>query len=364
MASAHGSRHHPGDEPGTTVENGTFSTVATMTADAVLEHQSAEQAAMVRLQRAARAESTRSCYAHDREDLRCYLRDQKLPGPPVSGAVLATYVAELLTGGSPSVESPRPLRPSTVQRRLAAIRTWHHDLGLPAPDLTDARNVLRGYQRTTAPTPGKAAPITVAVLRGLLAQVELDGQQGHPSRALRDRAMILLGFAAGTRRSELVRITMTDIVTTAEGLLISILRAKTKTMPDVVPIAWAGDPLLCPVRAVLAWKDRLVAQGASDGPLFRRITATDHVLDHQLKPAAVADVLRRLTTAAQLPLPEGFRSWSPHGLRRGMVSEARKAGADLHGIATLGGWAASSTSLSSYIAEVDRWVQHPLKGVL
>lgn len=350
--------------PVPTVENSTFSPVAMTTVDIAGEPQDGGQSEVVRLQDAAHADSTMTCYARDRQDLRCYLRDKGLAGPPVSGEVLAVYVAELLTWGSSSVDSPRPLLPGTVRRRLAAIRTWHHELGLPAPDLTAARKVLRGYQRTTVPIPGKAAPITVAVLRALLAQVELDGQQGHPSRARRDRAMILLGFAAGTRRSELVSVTITDVVTTAEGLLVSILRAKTKTMPDLVPIAWASDPLACPVRAVLAWKNELAEHGARDGPLFRRITATDHVLAHQLKPAAVGDILQRLTTAAQLPLPDGYRSWSPHGLRRGMVSEARRAGADMHGIAALGGWSPSSTSLAGYVAEIDRWAQHPLKGVL
>jgi site-specific recombinase XerD len=348
----------------TTVENGTFSTLTSSGGQEQVAH-AADALAASTLRSAARADSTKRCYAHDREDLKAFLITLGLPGPPVTPDALAAYVGELLTQGSPLAEQPRALSVATAERRLAAARTWHLELGLEPPSLVGAREVIRGFQRTAGVLPaGKAAPIGLTALRALLHQVDLDAQRGHPARAVRDRALLLLGFSAGTRRSELVGIQTSHIRPVPEGLLVSVLRAKTRTTPDVVPIGWAADPAVCPVRAVLALLDALVSSGLDRGALFHRISTADTVLPYQLKPAAVGDILRRLVEAAQLPVPEGFRSWSPHGLRRGMVSEARKAGADLHGIAALGGWSATSTSLSAYISEIDRWGQHPLKGVM
>lgn len=83
-----------------------------------------------------------------------------------------------------------------------------------------------------------------------------------------------------------------------------------------------------------------------DGPLFRRVARTDRLLSHRLSPEAVADVLAGLAAQAAVPVPDGFTTWAGHSLRRGLATEARRAGADPLRIARQGGWADGSAALS------------------
>lgn len=136
------------------------------------------------------------------------------PPLPPRPETLSDYCAVLLTDGSPTAAEPRALAPSTVERRLAAVSTWAVEAGCGRPDLRAARLVLRGYRRTTPTATRQAAPVTVGVLRALTAQAATrrapDGSL--TIRALRDRAILLLGFAIGARRSELVRLDVTDLL--------------------------------------------------------------------------------------------------------------------------------------------------------
>lgn len=358
-------RKTPGPSYGTgssapvpTVENETFSTVVPMTVMDSLE-------ATVQALRGARlADSSRTAYRRDVACWQTFQSRQSKPALPVLGADVAAYIAELLTVGSPAASHPTPLAPSTIERRMAALGTWCREQGLPRPDLAEAREVLHGHQRLHGQhVPAQAAPLTVQGLREMLDVVDADAD-GHPHRALRNRALLLVAFAVGARRSEVVSLTIGDIAITSEGALVTMLRKKTRTRPDRIAVPYAQEARLCPVKALVALRSSLAELGLMDGPLFRRITATDRVLDYGLKPAAVAQVIHGLAQTAQLPVPDGFKSFSGHSARRGMATESRRAGSDPLAIARQGGWKDGSQSLNLYLADVDRWSHHPLKGVL
>lgn len=205
--------------------------------------------------------------------------------------------------------------------------------------------------------------VTLGVLVGQ-AMTRRDAVGEPTVRALRDRAIVLLGFALGARRSELVALDVADVTDCAEGLSVAVLRAKTRTETDDVAVPWAAKATVCPVRAVRAYLAALAERGITAGPLFRRITRSDTVLPDRLTPESVADVVAGLAKAADLPVPAGFRGWSGHSLRRGFATEARRAGADPLRIARQGGWTDGSRALAGYLADVDRWTAHPLTGVL
>lgn len=354
MSISHGWRD-PGNEPATTVENGGFSPVPADALDATVRA----------LRQARLADSSTVAY---RRDVRCwqaFMSTQDKSAWPVLGPDVAVYVAHLLTTGSAAVPVPRPLAPSTIERRLAALGTWCREQGQPRPDLAEAREVLHGHQHLHGrPAAARAAPLTVSALRDLLSQIEVDAQAGRLARAARNRALLLLAFAVGARRSEAVAIDIADVTITTEGMLVTITRAKTRRTPDIVAVPWADDVTLCPVRAVHALRQLLSDQGVVHGPLFRRVTATDHVLVYRLRPAAVAQIIHGLAEEAGLMVPDGYRSFSGHSVRRGMATESRRAGADGVAIARQGGWVDGSQSLNVYLADVDRWQRHPLRGVL
>jgi integrase len=129
-------------------------------------------------------------------------------------------------------------------------------------------------------------------------------------------------------------------------------------------VPWAADPALCAGRAVIRLRTRLAAKGFHSGPLFRQIRHGGHVQPVGLAPKAVADIVKRIAERAGRPAPYSFRGWSGHSLRRGFATESRRAGADALRIGRHGGWADGSAALARYLADVDQWDGHPLKGVL
>lgn len=310
--------------------------------------------------------NTRRAYAGDRREWAAFCARWGAAVFPMTQAGLADFVAELLTVGSPTSVSPRPLAATSVERRLAALSTWSVEHGHGRPDLRAARLVLRGHRRTQDVATRQAAPVTTGVLRALVADART--RHGVPdaasARALRDSAILLLGFATAARRSELVGLRIQDLREHPEGLQVQMRRRKTTDEAAATAVPWAADPVLCPVRAALAWRAALAARGYVEGPLFRRITRTDAVLAAGLSAESVADVVARVAASAGVAVPDGFHGYSGHSLRRGFATEARRAGADALRIARHGGWADNSASLAKYIADIDRWQGHPLSGVL
>jgi integrase len=311
--------------------------------------------------------NTRRAYAAGRAAWSAWCTTRSIPPLPPAAADLARYATYLLTVGSPVVSDPRPLSSATVEAHLSAISTWAVEQGHPRPDLRAARLVLRGHQRGGGgPGRGRAAPITVEILQTLVAQAMLPQRSdGSPTmRALRDHAVLLLGFALGARRSELVALDLHHVARVPQGLAVEVWRAKTRATSEVVAVPIAVDPELCPVRATLALRAALHQRGHVAGPLFRPVTRTDAVLDRRLGAESVADIVAGLASAAGVAVPEGFKGFSAHSLRRGLATEMRRAGADPLRIARHAGWADGSTALAGYLVDVDRWEHHPLGGVL
>jgi integrase len=87
-------------------------------------------------------------------------------------------------------------------------------------------------------------------------------------KGLRDRALLLPGFAGAFRRSELVALDVADPEETDDGYKITIRRSKTDQEAHGATIAIVRGSAACPVRAVKAW---LAAAGISEGPVFRPV---------------------------------------------------------------------------------------------
>ncbi|MFC3124338.1 integrase [Pseudoroseomonas globiformis] len=149
-------------------------------------------------------------------------------------------------------------------RRLAAISTLHrlhgHRLDTRHPAI---HNVLRGIRRSKGTAPRRVAAATTPLLRAMLGTCDT-GLAGT-----RDRALLLLGFAAALRRSELVALTVDDLTDVSEGLRLTIRRSKTdpEGAGEPLGVVRTGSPT-CPVAALRAWRE---AAQIAEGKLFRRI---------------------------------------------------------------------------------------------
>ncbi len=131
---------------------------------------------------------------------------------------------------------------------------------------------------------------------------------------LRDRALLLVGFAGALRRSELVAIDREHLRFAPEDMTLLVPRGGHKATEEgaAIGIPRGPNPLACPVRAVEAWLRRSRIEW---GSVFRRVS-TGGSLEDRLSPQGVWRILRRRAEMANLTVPKGERL-SPHGLRAG-----------------------------------------------
>lgn len=120
---------------------------------------------------------------------------------------------------------------------------------------------------------------------------------GSDLAGLRDRAMLLLGFAAALRRSELVALEREHILFTPTGMRVTIPRSKTGQDAEGVTLNVLKGAMreTCPVLSLQVWLDRAAIQY---GPLFRMVNRWRTVEHHVLSPGTVRLILHRRAAAA------------------------------------------------------------------
>lgn len=206
---------------------------------------------------------------------------------------------------------------ATLDRRIASWRAFHRMKNLASPFEAPLLRQARAKARVAMdrlPQPKSQNPITRDIL------LQLTTAAGPGLRGVRDRAILLLGWASGgRRRAEIVSLDITDLDLAefdTEGLVwLRLPGTKTTSAAKTPRLLLKGQA----ARAVVAWID---ASGITSGPLFRRIGRTDVMGQHRLGPDAVGLILKRLIAVAGLPA--GFAT--PHGLRAGYLTQAARDG--------------------------------------
>lgn len=213
---------------------------------------------------------------------------------PASPAAVVEYIRDLAAGDEPA----------TVPSRVAAIHDWHRASGLDAP--TDDERVRLAltraeWHRRRAPT--HTVPLDAAELATILAATP-------PSLiGLRDRALLLIGYAAALRPSELVALDVSDLTVVDDGLAMSLMR-------DHVLIPYGEDPELC---SVLAWEDWEAAAGLTAGPAFRSVDRDGRLGLTRLGEKAITRIVQHAAERAGLDESR----YSALSLRLGTLASAR-----------------------------------------
>ena len=138
---------------------------------------------------------------------------------------------------------------------------------------------------------------------------------------LRDRALILLGFAGAFRRAEIVSLDVGDLGFNRDGLTVTLRRSKTDQQGQgrKIGIPYGSNPETCPVRTLQAW---LEEGGVTEGPLFRSLNRHG-ALQGRLSPVGVARVVKKLAERAGLDPAK----YAGHSLRAGHATSAAASGA-------------------------------------
>lgn len=228
---------------------------------------------------------------------------------------------------------------ATLVRRLATITQAHEALGYHSPARSHlVRATLRGIRRRYGARRREAK----ALLRDDLFRV-IDAI-GDRIKDARDRALLLVGFAGGLRRSEIVALDLADFETARQGLILHLRRSKTDQegigRKIGIPL---GRTRFCPVTAVEQWRERV---GATEGAVFRPINRHGRVAPGRLSDEAVSTIVKERVANAGFD-PEGY---SGHSLRAGLATSAAQAGMSSWRIRQQTGHA-SDAMLSRYIRD-------------
>jgi integrase len=215
---------------------------------------------------------------------------------------------------------------NTLARRVAAIASKHLAAGYPAPTTYSVRQVLSAMKKKSKRKPNRKAPISIPELARVSAQ--LAGEQTF--RSVRDRAILLLGFAGAFRRSELANFDLDDIDLRADRVSIILGRSKTdqQARGRELIIPRANNPKLCPIIALNEWLEK---RGKWSGPLFVDCVGKKNVrmTRDRMDPIIVWYALRTAARRAGIENPNKFGA---HSLRAGFVTTAADAGADVFDI--------------------------------
>ena len=292
-----------------------------------------EAAAAARHRRGADAAETLRGYRRDWQAFSEWCAARHADPLPAAPATVGAHLAALADAGKAL---------ATLRRRLAAIARAHRsaghrlDTGHPA-----IRETLRGIARSIGRPQRRAAALCTAELKAIAAACTAPPGADPLTAlaALRDRALLLFGYAAALRRGELAALQLEHLTFSPAGARLLLPRSKADIdgAGEAIFIARGTPPDgtlgSCPVAALEAW---LRAARIGNGPVWRALNrgagdTTRIATLGQADPArglsgeAIRQILRRraaaagVTGTAQEPI-------SPHGLRAGFVTEAYRAG--------------------------------------
>ena len=225
---------------------------------------------------------------------------------PAEPNTIAMFVASQAADG---------LNPSTLTRRLAAIRLVHLGAGHPSPHNTiQVTEVMRGIRRDWGKPPDRKSPAIDEEIKKMVDAVEPKTNKG-----LRDRALLLFGFAGAFRRSELVALNTWNLEEREKGLKVTIEVSKTdqEAQGQVIAIVQQPDSAYCPVRAVQDW---ITVAQIQRGALFRRMYRSDKVGTPRLSSQSVAIIIKDYARKVGLDSSR----YSGHSLRRGFLTSAAR----------------------------------------
>ncbi|MEI4263179.1 tyrosine-type recombinase/integrase [Roseovarius sp. D0-M9] len=277
--------------------------------------------------RAAASDNTLKAYGKDWAHFARWCRMTGVDPLPPSPEMIGLYLADLASGSSPSPSpsASRPLSVSTIERRLSGL-AWNYAQRGFVLDRSNRHiaSVLAGIKRKHARPPMQKEAILAEDILAMVATL------GFDLRGLRDRAILLLGYAGGLRRSEIVSLDVHKDDTPDSGGWIEILDKGAlltltgKTGWREVEIGRGSSDLTCPVRALKQW---LYFAKIDFGPVFVG-TSRDgkRALEARLNDKHVARLIKRTVLdagiRAELPEKDRLAMFSGHSLRAGLASSA------------------------------------------
>jgi len=289
---------------------------------------------------AARAPATLRAYAADWRIFTAWCAAHGVDALPATPHTVALFLADL--NG----------RPSTLRRKLAAIAVMHRAAGRDSPtEHGVVRATFAGIRRERGVAPRAKTALLVDELRAAIATC------GARRIDVRDRALVLVGFAGALRRSELVGLDVDDVSFETAGIVLRLRRSKTNQEGELeeVAVLYGSDPQTCPVRALQAW---LGTGAITEGPLFRAVDRAGRISSGRLTARIVGERVKTIGARSGLD-PQ---SYAAHSLRSGFATSAARANKSEAAIMRQGRWKSIPVA-RRYIRAGSRWHDHAGAGI-
>ncbi len=251
----------------------------------------------------AQAKKTREAYAHGWKHFTTWCGSVGREPLPATQDTLKLYIVDHLEKYSIA----------TIKQRISAIVDKHRSQKVDDPYTYSVKELMRGASRKK----GRAQQQKEALSPNNLHKACAAMLKEKSARAIRDRAIMTIGFAGAMRRSEIVALDVEDVRFAPKGVAINIRQSKTdqEGKGREVGIFYAKHARSCPVRALRDW---LYIRGRGPGPLFTNAEGTHH----RLRAPTIAAIVKRRLKAIGLN-PE---TYGAHSLRAGCITAAATAG--------------------------------------
>lgn len=279
----------------------------------------------------ARATATIRAYQSDWRGFREFCSREGVNPLPATPETLAEYLVRLADAGR---------KPATIRRKMSAVAQAHRTAGYSSPiEAEEVRLIWSGIRRTLGVSQERKEPLRTEDLRRIM--VALPDTRG----GLRDRALLLVGFAGAFRRSELTGLDVADLRLDREGATVTLRRSKTDPEGEGFKkwLPFGSHPDTCPIRAVEDWVE---AAGIIDGPLFRPVDRHGNVGGERLTGHSVARIIKRAVAG----IGKNPANYGGHSLRAGFATQSAANGASERAIMKQTGHR-SVTVLRRYIRE-------------
>jgi site-specific recombinase XerD len=254
----------------------------------------------------SKASNTVKSYRADWKDFTNYCNTVGCQSLPANEVTIVNYIAVLADNH----------KASTIQRKVSAISQAHKAAGFDTPTQTFAvKAIMAGIRRNKGTMADKKQAAVIDDIRMMVNTLD------DRLISIRDRALLLIGFAGAFRRSELAGLTMDNIEFNRNGVTITLVHSKTDQEGAGYKkgIPYGSNPATCPVRALQDW---LEAANITEGAIFRSMNRHGQVQDSAMSDKAVALIVKRTAEAAGLDSSK----YSGHSLRSGFITTAAANG--------------------------------------
>ena len=278
----------------------------------------------------SKANNTLRAYQSDFKDFSAFCAKNGLSSIPTQPKIIALYITHL----------SKTSKFSTLKRRIASISVIHklkgHYLDTKHPIIMEN---LHGIKRTLGSRQKAKKPILINDLKLIINAIDKE--------KIRDKALILIGFAGGFRRSELVNIDYDDIEFVNEGVKILIKRSKTDQSGEgiIKAIPYFDNQEFCPVISLKIYVEEKFST-KNEGKVF------------DISDKSVALIIKKYAEKAGLDSSR----YSGHSLRSGFATTAAEFGAEERNIMAMTGHK-TTQMVRRYIQEANLFKNNALNKI-